>query len=108
MKIQFSGLIGLVIAWLILTVPIWLGAKTVGASNATIPHASGALALAMILSAFAGLLTDGIGLLATPLIFIGSFAFVLRTSFFSSIIISVLAIAGYAFISKVTGGILTV
>lgn len=108
MKIHFSGLIGFVIAWLVLTVPVWLGEKTVGAGNATIPHSSGALALAMTLSAAAGLLTDGIGLLATPFIFIGVFAFVLRASIFSSIIISILAIAGYAFISRVTGGNLTV
>jgi hypothetical protein len=79
--------------------PIWLAAKAVGAGKATLLRAVMAMMLGTVASLAGGALgaaiLGGLGILLAPIAFLLTFKYVLETSFFGAIILSVIAAAIY-------------
>jgi hypothetical protein len=84
--------------------PVWLAAKVIGASQATLLRCALALIAGTVL-AFIGLfVAGGLGLLIVPLAYLLAFKFILDTSFLGAIALAILALAGYTAMSHLIGG----
>jgi len=79
----------------LLSAPVWLAARLVGARRPTLGRAVLALVLGSVGASFS-LLTGPWALLLAPLSMLLAFKFVLQTSFFGAILLAVVAIAAYA------------
>lgn len=102
MDLNISGFPSLVleIVFIILfTVPIWIGAKFVGAERATFLNSALALIIGVAAFFFAGAIggavVGGWAFILAPLAMLLAFKYVLKTSFFGSVILAIVAAAGY-------------
>jgi hypothetical protein len=84
--------------------PVWLAAKAIGASQATLLRCALAVIAGTILAAIALFAAGGLGLVLVPLAYLLAFKFILDSSFIGAIVLAVLALAGYAAMAHLIGG----
>jgi hypothetical protein len=80
----------------VFSAPVWLAARVVGADNPSLVRSVLSLLFGVIGSAVSVAVGGGLALLLAPLSFLLAFKFVLGTSFVGSIVLALLALAGYA------------
>jgi len=99
LNLSISGLpvvvleVGFVVVF---SAPVWLAAKMVGASHPTLLRSILALIVGLVCTVVSAAVAGGAAILISPLSFLLSFKFVLGTSFLGALILSILAVAGYA------------
>jgi hypothetical protein len=79
----------------IFSAPVCLGARLVGADHPTLLRSILSLGLGAVVAVVSAAVAGGWALLLAPLAFLLSFKFVLGTSFFGSVLLAIVAIAGY-------------
>lgn len=110
-EVSVSGLpvLALEVGFIVLAaLPIWFGAKVVGAGKPTLGRAVASLVIGMIGCALMIAVAGVWGFLLAPLSFLVAFKYVLDTSMFGALVLGVLAVAGYFFLGKVVGSAVTV
>lgn len=106
MRLSLSGIpalmfeIGFVV---VLSAPVWLAARLVGAAHPTLMHSVAALIVGTFGAVVSIALGGGAALLLTPLSFLLAFRFVLGTSFLGAIGLAPIALAGYAVMIHLVG-----
>ena len=98
MYLTVSGLPAIIIQLVFVVVfsmPVWLGARIVGAEHPTLLRAVFSLMLGTIGVALSIFLTGLLALLLAPLSFLLAFKFVLGTTFLGAIVLSLVALGGY-------------
>jgi len=100
-----SGLPAIIIQLVFVVVfsmPVWLGARIVGAKHSTLLRAVFSLMLGTIGVAFCIFLTGLLAFLLAPLSFLLAFKFILGTSFLGAIVLSLVALSGYVVLKLTT------
>jgi hypothetical protein len=111
MNLTISGLpalalqIGFVV---IFSAPVWLAARLVGADHPTLLRSILSLVLGAVGAIISAAVAGAWALLLAPLAFLLSFKFVLGTSFLGSVLLAIVAIAGYAAMVHFVGAGLSV
>ena len=111
MNLTISGIpalalqIGFVI---IFSAPVWLAARVVRADHPTLLRSILSLALGAAGTIVSAAVAGGWVLLLAPVAFLLSFKFVLGTSFLGSVLLAIVAIAGYAAMAHLIGSGFTV
>ncbi len=99
MHLSLSGMpalmfeIGFVV---VLSAPVWLAARLVGAGHPTLMHSAVALVVGTFGAAACSAIGGGAALLLVPLSLLLAFKWVLGTSFLGAIALALIALAGYA------------
>ena len=99
MNIGISGLPALIVevgSIVVFSLPVWFASRIVGADSPTLFRSAASLVVGVIGSLISIAVGGGFALLMVPISFLLSFKFVLGTSVFGSIVLAVLALAGYA------------
>jgi hypothetical protein len=106
-NLNISGLPAIAVAVgfiVVFSLPVWLASRVVGAGSPTLIRAAMSLVVGAIGSVISAAIGGGAALLLAPLSFLLSFKFVLGTSILGSIVLAVLALAGYAAMIHFIGG----
>lgn len=108
---QINGLPGLVLVLVIMSVPVWITARFLGAGRDGFLPAVVSLVVALVLGgafAFGAAAADMpiVGFLGTPVAFLAGFALVLRMSMFSALLLAIFAYALLMVLLKLAGGLL--
>ena len=88
--------------------PIWLGAKAVGAGKATLLRAMAAIVVAVLASIPVTMIAGGLSLILVPLTILLSFKYILDTSLTGALMLSVIAVAIYFAEDKLIGGSISI
>jgi hypothetical protein len=88
----------------VLSAPVWVAARLVGAEHPTLLRSIGALATGTIAAFFIALFTGFWVFLLAPLVFLLSFKYILGTSLVGSVALAILAGLGYAAMGYFLGG----
>lgn len=99
MNLSISGLPAIAITvgfMVIFAAPVWMAAKLVGAHTPTLFRSILALLLGMVGTIVSASIAGAAALLLAPLSYILSFKLVLGTTFLQAILLSILALVGYA------------
>ena len=86
------------------SLPIWIAARVVGASNPTLVRSALALVVGTVLALVSVATAGFAALLLVPLSFLLSFKFLLGASLGQAFVLSILAFIGAALMVKVVGG----
>jgi hypothetical protein len=84
--------------------PVWAAAKVVGAQDATLFRSGLSLVIGTIATIVALSILGTWALLLAPIAYVLAFMFFLGTGLLSSIVLAILAFAGYVAMAKVIGG----
>jgi len=107
MNLDLTGLpaliffIGFVVVF---AAPVWLAARVVRARHPTLLRSVAALVVGMTGTFVVTLLTGPLALLLAPIVFVLSFKYVLGTSVLGSVLLAIVAAAGYALMGHWLGG----
>lgn len=106
-----DGLLGLALVIGILSLPVWIAARFLGAGrDGFLPAAASIMAALLFSTVFAfGAAAAGlplIGFFGTPLAFLAGFALVLRMSMFSAMLLTIFAYALLKVLLHLAGGML--
>ncbi len=107
MNLSITGLPAIAITvgfLLVFAAPVWMAAKLVGAHTPTLLRSILALLLGMVGTIVSAAIAGTWALLLAPLSYILSFKFVLGTTFLQAILLSMLALVGYAAMLHFIGG----
>ena len=106
MHLTFSGFPAFAISLgviLVFSVPVWLGARIVGADHPTYLRSVSALVLGFVGSFLSFAIAGAFGFLLAPLAFLAAFKTVLGTSILGTLVLSILVMLGYALLAKLIG-----
>jgi hypothetical protein len=110
-NLTISGLPALIVQVgfvVVFAAPIWLAARMVGADRPTLWRSIVSLVIGILGTVVSVATTGALAVLLAPLAFLVSFKYVLGTSAIGSIVLALLAIAGYAAMVHFIGAALSV
>ena len=85
-------------------IPVWVASKIVGVGYPTLGRSTIALVIGLVGAITSAMFAGGAAILLVPLSFLLSFKFVLDTSFFGAIILSIIAATGFTIMIHFFGG----
>lgn len=88
----------------LLSTPVWMAARVVGAEQPTLLRAMGSLFLGCVGTVLGGLIGGPAALLLAPLAFLLAFKYVLGTSMVGALLLGLLALAAYILMGQLVGG----